>query len=301
MTNLVNQITINGETTTFLNYINPVVAGESPGLAGITQLLTAHFGNDRTKWTQDGSNLAWAIRWPVSWETKIGTIAAPTRAGFVGENGVGNARGVILAAYSTGLGRAGTSNTTGTEFISDFPGRWGNYSNSPASYQMIFAVVNNYGIALRACVNNTLTGLTHDTSGFMYQGWLKDGVYAGSQYPRNYVGYGVATFARVTQELLTTKTNLMVQNPALSCSIATPGANSTDIIVRDSTAPNNYIGKLWNMMVLPSTAVVGKIYKNTGIDPDTGVVETDQKAFWLCIGTWGTDKIGMRVWTDNIT
>jgi hypothetical protein len=298
MTNLINQISINGETTTFLNYIDPVVKGEVPGRAGITQLLTAHFGDDRTKWTQDGGDYAWAIRWPVPWETKTGTIAAPSRAGFAGVDGVGNARSVLAPYYVTTTARIGTGNGINASYITTSTSSWGNYANAPSSYQMIFGVVNNYSICIKAFANNQVDTSEPYTMG--YQGWLKEGVYSGLQYPRNYVFWDLTASQRVAQENLTTATNVSRQNPTLSCSVATPSANSTDVIIRDSTAPNNYIGKLWNMMILPSTAVVGKIYRNTGIDPDTGQVETDQKAYWMCVGTWGTDKIGMRVWTDNL-
>ena len=297
MTNLINQITINGELTTFLNYVNPVTKGVfNNGLSSITSLLLTHFGDNRNIWT-NGSQYAWAVRFPVAWETKTGTIAVPSYPNFAGVDGAGNSRITFCPFYSTAILRANSTNANTTTTV-DLRARWGNYLNAPSSHQMIFAVVNNYSIAIKSFPSNTMSDTS--TSSWVVYGWAKQGVYTGLQYPRNLVALSDSDRQRVTQEELTTATSLLDGNPTLSCAVSTPGANSTDVIIRDSTAPNNYIGKLWNMMVLPSSAVVGRIYKNTGIDPDTGVVETDQKAFWVCVGSFGTNKIGMRVWTENI-
>jgi hypothetical protein len=305
MTNLINQITINGETTTFLNYVNPVVNGESVSLStvgALDGLFTSRFGVASTIWTRDSSSTIYNVKFPVTWETIgtgiVGNIAA------VGANFPNNSTRVVF-----------NSNIC-TPNISPY----NNIGAEPRGYLSLdgvgttnkdycFAVLNRYSLAIAAFSNST-----RSVSTISYMGWMKGsgsgGIYTGTQYPRNFVVVAGDTntnpwtsfnVARVSVENTTTKQNLLRNNPTFSCSIATAGANSTDVIIRDSASPNNYIGKLWNMMVLPSTAVVGKIYKNTGIDPDTGAVETDQKAYWMCVGTWGTDKIGMRVWTEGIS
>ena len=285
MTNLINQISINGETTTFLNYVNPVVGGES-----IVQDATAWVTFFQQQLTSlrfvRSTNNYYNLRFNTSFETLTGQVAS--------FNGL-----ATNARYCFRLGgdirRADATNGT---VQSEVP--IGGYATWYYR-DYAFAVINN----------NSLTMAFFGDSGrstsvnWMSAGWLKDGQYSGLNYPRNFYNIGDRedadlTAFRITRENLATLTSVSTQNPTLSCSVATPGANSTDVIIRDSSAPNNYIGKLWNMMVLPSTAVVGKIYRNTGIDPDTGQVETDQKAYWMCVGSWGTDKIGMRVWTENL-
>jgi hypothetical protein len=293
MTDLINTTFINNKKTTFLNYVNPVVQGEpvTRTTGTLSNFLTAQFGVNTSIWSNDGLQ-RYPIKFPVPWETigsgSVGTILG---GGIYYPNA--NTRCVIDTNSSTQ--RANSSNTN-TRVDVAMVGA----GTLRSAYG--FAVVNDYSLAyvFWDSISRTLPY-------FVYIGWLKGtgsgGNYNGSQYPRNfvYICNTVTVAMRINIENATTSQSFTVGNPSLSCLISTPGADATDIILRDSISPNNYIGKPWNLIRLPSTAVIGKIYKNTGIDPDTGQVETDQKAFWMCVGTWGTDKIGMRVWTENIT
>lgn len=50
---------------------------------------------------------------------------------------------------------------------------------------------------------------------------------------------------------------------------------------------------------MPATCNVGELWRNTGAyDGDASASEQD---IYLCIMPWGTRKLGMRVWTENIT
>jgi hypothetical protein len=286
MTDLINQITINGKTTNFLNYINPAASGESflNTNAVWASLFTAQLTSLRYTVTT-GTNYNYYLRFNVPWETLSGQVSTT------------NYRAALLFATNR-IRMNSTGNTSGTVAI-DSTGNT-QYSNSSP---YAFAVINDYAMAMAFFTGAGLTTLT----GFAYVGWTKDGAFTERQFPRNLACFCNASSGgsilgdRVSQEGLTTKTTLLTQNPTLSCAISTPGADSAEILIRDSASPNNYIGNMWHTIMLPSAAVNGKVYKNIGIDPDTGNVETDQKAFWLCVGSWGSNKIGMRVWTENIT
>ena len=288
MTDLINQITINGQTTTYLGYRNPV---ENSVLydfrQGLINIFTQQFGNTNTRFL---SHDKFYFKFPSSFET-MPSVAMAT-------NGTSAATGWRFA-IGTGGGNisfyANSNNGNGITSV-QLAGFTGNWNNQPGTRYM-FAVVNNQSVVYAhfGDINNT------SLFWWGYLGWARNGQYLAANTPRNCVqAANGPSFSRVLTENLTTSTNLTVQGPAISCSVATTGANSTEVIIRDSTSPNNYIGQLWNMIRLPSSCVLGKIYKNTGVDPDTDVVETDQKAFWLCVGDWGTDKIGMRVWTEDL-
>ena len=292
MTNLINQAIINEQTTTFLNYVNSLEGGQSCGKSGIVSLITTQLGTIGTRWNTGSSNSVFDIRFPAPWETFTGSIS--TNLSFRVSD---NSR--VLAVFIDGavnmslLNSANTQNAGSTK-IGTYLSRSIN-----ASYSFYFGCINNYSMAVAV-----FNSIARTTCYWQYVGWLKNPQFATSSglFPRNCVWVDSADYRiRVATENTTNSQTPLSQNPSLSCSVTTPGANSTDVIWQDSVSPNNYIGQLWNMMILPSSAQVGKIYKNTGVDPDTGIVETDQKAFWMCVGSWGTDKIGMRVWTEGIT
>lgn len=290
MTNLINQISINGETTTFLNYVNPLSGGEQILSTNdawynffVQQLTSLRVARPTTE--------RYNLRFNVPFETMTGQVIGNI------SNITSTSRCYIPfdAIQST---RANTTNTNTTP--SNTIG--GSVYISSASRPYTYAVMNNYALTVYSCANSS-----RSSGGNLFSiGWGKDTAFSGVQYPRGFYWYsrredGETTFRRVTQENLTTMTNMSVTSSAYTCAIATPGADSTDNLLIDTDSPNWYTGKIWHTMRLPSTAVVGSIYRNDGLDPDTGQVETDQKAFWMCVGTWGTDKIGMRVWTENIT
>ena len=76
---------------------------------------------------------------------------------------------------------------------------------------------------------------------------------------------------------------------------STPGANTTDLVIRDDASPNRAIGVASNLLKSSLPIPVGQIYRNTGIDPDGS-----NNPFWLCVGVYGSERILMRVWTQNL-
>lgn len=289
MATLINQDNVGN---TYLNYINPAFTGGEPITAysanWLTSFLTTAYGNDRNRWTASTTTGVYNMRFPVAWETITGAIAT-TAAGSltVGtrfqlsnrqDGYLINSTNANTAVLATGFNVSGTA---------------------AASNSYSFAVCNNNSIAIA-----TFSGYNRDgVVGFKYYGWLKNGSYTGSNYPRNFISMArqdgamsnLLVAKRVATENAITAADLLQANPTLNCSISTPGANATDVIIRDNASPNNFIGIAWNLMMLPATAVIGGVYKNTGVDPDGS-----NQSFWLCVANWGSNKLGMRVWTENV-
>jgi hypothetical protein len=308
VTDLINQITINGATNTFYGYVNSLGVHSPANLTTTNQLsafLTAAYGAEGTNWRYfSGSEfdyVSYAFRFPVNFETLssgLGTFSnrfiLPT-----------NARAILCMSEYTY--RMNSTNTTG---IRNFFFNGSGNERSQLNYN--YCVANNHSICIASFENATRTIL----KSFAYCGWARNSQYSGANYSRGLItikqipsltaeSNSAGSAAHVPTENIDSVTiaspNIVKSSPTISCSVATVGANSTELILRDSTSPNVYFGDLWNILRMPSSCALGKIYKNTGIDPDTGVVETGRLRFWMCVGSWGTDKIGMRVYTDNIT
>jgi hypothetical protein len=293
MTDLISTIFINGEKTTFLNYISPLIGGEpwaSGSATWLDSMLTAQFGDTRNIWTKSTTSGVYNIRFPASFETRTGNVADVN----LGNIGAGMRAQISVAQLINCISANSNGSNDRCQIGSSFGGFGGN--------QYTFAVINNYAFAY---VSFNASDRSGDRA-FKYTGWAKSGQYPSFLYPRNFTGVArsdsVFIAGRIgTENSFDNPAYFMQTQPVISCQIPTTGANASDIILQDGNSPNYYIGKLWHCIRLPSSCVNGKIYKNTGVDPDTGIIETDQKAFWMCVGSWGTDKIGMRVWTDNIT
>jgi hypothetical protein len=174
-----------------------------------------------------------------------------------------------------------------------------------------FAVINSYSLAI-ATFNTALTTLTR----FVYIGWLREPSYTnggvGGNTPLGVVAIDTLRAAsnnyirpanvNTTTQLTLSTANNAITNPPITCNIVTPGADATDIVIRDDAAPNYAIGKLYNCVSLPNEAVVGQIWKNTGIDPETGLAYTSSNTDkYLVVMPWGGRKLGMRIWTEGYT
>ena len=171
------------------------------------------------------------------------------------------------------------------------------YASAP-SPSFRYMIANDYSLTF---VNVGGGSNGRNSQGFvLYMGWLKNPGYTGNQYPRNFAYMlNSANTLRATLVNATGTTNFStaansITNPTIACEVATSGADATDIIFRDDTSPNNAIGKPYNMISLPSSFAVGNIYTNNGVDPDGG-----DNNKWLCVGNWGSRKLGVRVWTEG--
>lgn len=173
-----------------------------------------------------------------------------------------------------------------------------------------YFVVNSFSVSMFRCnVNgNALDNLDYN---FIQVGWAKNPLYTGTNYPLNAYYYFINSTSslrgggRPTLPNIDTRTALRVPtgtsadsiaNYSITCQTSTPGANTTDLVLRDDASPNRAIGVASNLLKTSLAIPVGQIYRNTGVDPDGS-----NNPFWICVGVMGSERILMRVWTQNLT
>lgn len=220
-------------------------------------------------------------------ETKTGVVAASSSL-------LANQR--IL--WNTVVYRFYVNSNNGTGLSQVNTPNYGNVSTTATPYS--FGVANDYSACFVTFSNAELTSVHR----FNYLGWLREPVYTGDTYPRGLVALQVPNdvWSRVAVENGTTFSSIStaadsITTPPINCSIVTPGADATDITIRDAASPHNPVGKLWNCIQLPATCNVGELWRNVGVDADGGGSEQD---VYLCVMPWGTAKLGMRVWTEDV-
>lgn len=173
-----------------------------------------------------------------------------------------------------------------------------------------YAVLNSTSFSIFSIL---ISGGQLDTSdaSFASVGWLSNPLYSGSAFPRNAYYFFCQTnnnidngSGRVSAENSSSVQRLQVPsvgiadsiaNYPVNCQTATPGANTTELYLRDNVAPNKAIGYVPNVLKTSLQIPIGQIYRNTGIDPDGSNMDT-----WLCVGVFGSERILMRVWTQGL-
>lgn len=174
-----------------------------------------------------------------------------------------------------------------------------------------YFVVNSTSVSMFR--SDTSGNTLNPSNGYSFRqvGWIKNPLYDGVNYPLNayYLFLNNSGSARGGGRPQlpndTSRTNLRVPtslafdsvaNYSITCQTATPNANTTDLVIFDSLAPNRAIGVASNLLKTSLPIPVGQIYRNTGVDPDGS-----NNPFWLCVGEYGSERILMRVWTVNLT
>ena len=182
------------------------------------------------------------------------------------------------------------------------------------------AALNNLNRVFYCCLNNRSlsifsiqregSDILNSTYGFVSYGWLSNPIYTGSAYPRNAyslylssnensrgAGRPSAENSPVRQnfQIPTDTTADSIANYPVSCQSATPGANTTELYLRDNTSPHKAMGYVPNLIKTSLQIPVGQVYRNTGIDPDGSNMNT-----WICVGVFGSERILMRVWTQGL-
>jgi hypothetical protein len=181
-----------------------------------------------------------------------------------------------------------------------------NLSNAGAWY----FVVNSFSVSM---FRSNVSGNALDNSNYFFRqvGWAKNPLYTGTNYPLNAYYYFLNSSSnsrgggRPTLPNIDTRTALRVPtgtsadsiaNYSITCQTSTPGANTTDLVLRDDASPNRAIGVASNLLKTSLAIPVGQIYRNTGVDPDGS-----DNPFWICVGVMGSERILMRVRTLNLT
>ena len=288
----------------YLNYVTPIIQGESiwsDSGVDLSGLLTSAWGDNRERWTKHATNnSAWALRFYGVPETLTGNISAPVGSGLSTGSRTTYAFGTIGTSLTLNSSNDGTLKTVN-------PFSW---PNSASSNPYFFFTVNAYAIVSAAFTS------TARTSGiWSYIGWIRNPAFTGLQYPRNLVAIigtngGLTGASRVNIENLTTVQALYrtqdlggagIFNPAINCSVSTPGADTIEIFLRDNASPYNYIGQPYFLIQGPSSLTVGKIYKNNSMTNGRDWEGSDNP-YWMCIckPTSGRTLL-MRVWTEGIT
>jgi hypothetical protein len=209
----------------------------------------------------------------------------------------------------TGGGFSASNGTTAnTDIFYQVPGGGSNLNLYQSGAWYI--VVNSTSVSMfRSNISgNALNPSNYD---FKQLGWVKNPLYNGANYPLNAYYLFLSSFTssrgggrpelpnnatRVSLRVPTSSALDSVANYSITCQTATPNANTTDLVLFDNLAPNRAIGVASNLLKTSLAIPVGQIYHNTGVDPDGS-----NNPFWLCVGEYGSERILMRVWTQNLT
>jgi hypothetical protein len=198
-----------------------------------------------------------------------------------------------------------------------------NNNNVPTDvthYRLNVVALNNLNRVFYCCLNNKSlnifsiqrdgSNIVNSTYGFVSYGWLSNPIYTRCAYPRNAYslflnsnqtlrGAGRPsaenTNFRQDFQIPTGTTADSIANYSISCQSTTPGANTTELYLRDNTSPHKAIGYVPNLLKTSLQIPVGEVYPNTGIDPDGSNMDT-----WICVGVFGSERILMRVWTQGL-
>lgn len=171
-----------------------------------------------------------------------------------------------------------------------------------------FAVVNQYGAWFVSASNSSsVVGALSTTITSTYYGWVKDPVFPTdtAERIRNCV---VGQIYSANAAGATTLNTTLNANSVITCQVANPDANITDLVVLDSAFPNLAIGSLHNSLFYPGTGLtIGQIYR---IPPEQDPDGNTEQNIWLCAGQltgWnGTNSVNnagyklIRVWSNNI-
>lgn len=291
-----NLINTDNAGNVFYNYITPVVKGVTSTIyvgnnysTDFETLITTS-GNTFNTYTAYNSDWLGNATW-VNYRIRFAAPGLETRSD---------------TRYRTNLSKAG-----GRYFPNNASGSAAEIVDYTilSAQNMSFCCFNQYAFVIAS-----FNGVTTSPSSFQYIGYLREPSYDDAfSYPRGFVSIhwhsgGSVSGKRVNIENVAATTNLStaansITSPPIVCTTGTdPGDGSetfTDVVIRDAAAPNNPVGKLWNCIDMPATCNVGELWRNTGAhDGDASASEQDT---YLCIMPWGTRKLGMRVWTENVS
>jgi hypothetical protein len=222
-------------------------------------------------------------------------------------------------------GRAsGSSSSTVPYLLPNYGGqRTIDLNSNPG--QVYYVVLNNFSLNIFYCRYDSTGLLPSAFSIFTSIGFLKNPLYPPSSFVQNAYYYSLGQeatqFGRSVNGgghpvVLGSQPPLLkylrvpnfqgeapnigdvpdpIANYAISCQTATPGANTTDLVLRDDEAPNKAIGIVSNVLKTTLKIPVGQIYRNSGIDPDGS-----NNPLWMCVGYMGNESILMRAWAPGL-
>lgn len=161
------------------------------------------------------------------------------------------------------------------------------YSNiSIPSSSFCYSVINQYSMAV-ACFDDYENTVLRK---FIYVGWLRDPKYVGSTALRGFVSLEITQNSSNLYRILMEDSAVYEQISPLNTRRLFIEDLCLDACVKDFS--NGYLGKLYNCIELPANTAIGEYCENIGRDADSMV---DEPRFYLCVGNWGVNKLGMRI------
>lgn len=211
-------------------------------------------------------------------------------------------------------GQINTTNTTGTFGISTLVSGGGQSLVGSGAIgdttRVHYGVLNNSSFSMFSIVPNG-GNINNTEFSFASIGWLRNPLFSGSAFPRNayYLfnaanqnsssgsGRPSAENTDILQRLQYPSVNIAdpIANYSINCQTATPGANATELYLRDNVAPHKAIGYVPNLLKTSLQIPVGQVYRNTGIDPDGS-----NNPYWICVGIYGSERLLMRMWGSGL-
>ena len=263
-------------------------------LSTVSNWVNASFGQARM--AIGSSSVSFALILPHPSETLTPPAVVAAKGRFF-ENSFSSTNGNpsnVVGNYS--IYREPSGNTPSIQF-----------GNSDLVY---YCVLNSSSLNVFRCsfTGNSLSNFNYS---FYSIGWVKNPLYSGTTFPRNAYYFFLHSNGnsrgggRFSIENNTIQTNLRVPttgsadaiaNYSITCQSTTPGANTTDLVLRDNVSPNKALGIAPNLLKTSLQIPVGQYYRNTGVDPDGST-----NPYWMCVGEYGSERVLMRAWAENLT
>lgn len=185
------------------------------------------------------------------------------------------------------------SHTGETYRTTSLSGSGGNGASPSYSY----AVGDSLGLAIFSVRQNGINSFVSPINyTFSYFGYCRNPAYGSINYPLDYISMLQSHDAGTTiiRPSDTNSNNTAIQcsiESSITCDIANPSANTSDVIFRDVPSPNYAIGRarpflLWTNQALTINTIHRVI--NKGNNP------------YLVVATAGTGRILMPIWTENL-
>jgi hypothetical protein len=178
----------------------------------------------------------------------------------------------------------------------------------------VYACLNESSLSIAVFPTDGTNLVDINSSYFLHVGWLKEGLYEGINGVLNCcyimlrngesitrsVGIGGLSVPQsgVTRHYRTppnTGSDSIAEYP-INCGTITPGADTTDFVLREHLAPHRAIGIADNLLLSTLPLTLGGYYKNLGVDPDE-----NNNPYWLAVAKYGANRtVLMRAWAQGL-
>jgi hypothetical protein len=287
MTALYNTLS---DGTTTCNYVNAVIKGELllASTYDLPTLLNQRFGINTSIWNTIvfGTSTRLLIRFPAGGlEKKTGAMTTVSNYRLYLTRTTASANGHLQSSGE----QISTHNSNSDTIIIIGTG-----SRTSGASERTFFCLNDYALLVVSFTDATLNTLAE----WRYYGWTKDipnDYDNATVYPRTFtfIKSSSSQYLRPTSENTTSGTTSFstaanaITNPALNCSIVTPGATWGDCKLRDVNSPNFSIGKLHHVIEVEATHPIGSV-----------IVDQNGQAYIVFVN-WGSRRLAFKVFAEG--